>query len=248
MKKFLAIGALTLALTASAAASVTAIAVKNNRQGAETAIELVQETAVLRQGSTGGEVKEVQRRLKQWGYYSGSVDGIFGSGTKKAVIAFQKKNGLTADGIVGKATYAALGMNDSYNALQGNSTNKPSSSTSYSSSDLYLMAKAIYAEGRGESYTGQVAIGAVIMNRVKSPSFPNTIAGVIYQKGAFTAVADGQINLEPNQTAYNAARDAMNGWDPTSGAIYYYNPAKSTSAWIFSRPTVTTIGKHVFAI
>ena len=248
MKKFLAIGALALAITASAAASVTAIAVHHNRQEAETAIELVQEAAVLRQGSTGGEVKEVQRRLKQWGYYSGAVDGIFGSGTKKAVIAFQKKNGLTADGIVGKATYAALGMNDSYNALVGNSANKPSSSTSYSSSDLYLMAKAIYAEGRGESYVGQVAIGAVIMNRVKSSSFPNTIAGVIYQKGAFTAVADGQINLEPNQTAYNAARDAMNGWDPTYGAIYYYNPAKSTSAWIFSRPTVTTIGKHVFAI
>ena len=248
MKKFLAIGALTLALTASAAASVTAIAVQRNRQTAETAIELSVEAAVLRQGSTGSEVKEVQRRLKQWGYYSGSVDGIFGSGTKKAVIAFQKKNGLTADGVVGKATYAALGMNDSYNALIGNSNNKPSTSTNYSSSDLYLMAKAIYAEGRGESYVGQVAIGAVIMNRLKSPSFPNTIAGIIYQKGAFTAVADGQINLEPDQTAYNAARDAMNGWDPTYGAIYYYNPAKSTSAWIFSRPTVTTIGKHVFAI
>lgn len=247
MKKFLAIGALTLALTASAAASVTAIAVSRESQAAETAIELSVETAVLRQGSKGGEVKEVQRRLKNWGYYSGAVDGIFGSGTKKAVIAFQKKNGLTADGIVGKATYAALGMNDSYNVLNGN--NKPSSSNgNYNSSDLYLMAKAIYAEGRGESYTGQVAIGAVIMNRLKSPDFPNTISGVIYQKGAFTAVADGQINLEPNQTAYNAARDAMNGWDPTYGAIYYYNPAKATSAWIFSRPTVTVIGKHVFAV
>ena len=248
MKKFLAIGALTLALTASAAASVTAIAVKNGREAAETAIELSVEAAVLRQGSKGGEVKEVQRRLKQWGYYSGAVDGIFGSGTKKAVVAFQKKNGLTAGGVVGKATYAALGMNDSYNALIGNSNNKPSSTNGYSSSDLYLMAKAIYAEGRGESYTGQVAIGAVIMNRLKSPSFPNTISGIIYQKGAFTAVADGQINLEPNQTAYNAARDAMNGWDPTYGALYYYNPAKATSAWIFSRQTVTTIGKHVFAI
>lgn len=247
MKKFLAIGALTLALTASAAASVTAIAVSRESQAAETAIELSVETAVLRQGSKGGEVKEVQRRLKQWGYYSGAVDGIFGSGTKKAVIAFQKKNGLTADGIVGKATYAALGMNDSYNVLNGNK--KPSSSNgNYNSSDLYLMAKAIYAEGRGESYTGQVAIGAVIMNRLRSPDFPNTISGVIYQKGAFTAVADGQINLEPNQTAYNAARDAMNGWDPTYGAIYYYNPAKATSAWIFSRPTVTVIGKHVFAV
>ena len=247
MKKFLAIGALTLALTASAAASVTAIAVSHERQTAETAIELSVDAAVLRQGSRGGEVKEVQRRLKQWGYYSGSVDGIFGSGTKKAVISFQKKNGLTADGIVGKATYKALGMNDSYDVLNGHSNNKPSSGN-YSSSDLYLMAKAIYAEGRGESYTGQVAIGAVIMNRLKSPDFPNTISGIIYQKGAFTAVADGQINLEPNQTAYNAARDAMNGWDPTYGAIYYYNPAKATSAWIFTRQTVTTIGKHVFAI
>ena len=118
----------------------------------------------------------------------------------------------------------------------------------YTSSDVYLMAKAIYAEGRGESYTGQVAIGAVIMNRVKSPQFPNTISGVIYQKGAFTAVADGQINLEPNDTAYRAARDAMNGWDPTYGCLYYYNPAVATSSWIFTRQTVTVIGKHVFAI
>ena len=180
------------------------------------------------------------------------MDGIFGSGTKKAVILFQKKNGLTADGIVGKATYKALGMNDSYNALNGSSGSSGSGGTGgvngYTSSDVYLMAKAIYAEGRGESYTGQVAIGAVIMNRVKSPQFPNTISGVIYQKGAFTAVADGQINLEPNDTAYRAARDAMNGWDPTYGCLYYYNPAVATSSWIFTRQTVTVIGKHVFAI
>lgn len=247
MKKILAIGALTLALSASVAVGVAAVTA-NRTSGADTVQTAVVEAAVLRQGSRGGEVKEVQQRLKKWGYYSGAVDGIFGSGTKKAVIAFQKKNGLTADGIVGKATYKALGMNDSYNALDKN--NKPSSSgnSSYTSSDLYLMAKAIYAEGRGESYTGQVAIGAVIMNRVKSASFPNTIAGVIYQKGAFTAVDDGQINLEPNQTAYDAARDAMNGWDPTYGCLYYYNPAVATSAWIFNRKTVTVIGKHVFAI
>ena len=249
MKKFLAIGALTLALTASAAAGITAVAVNGAANEADSALELVTEAAILRQGSKGNEVKEVQRRLKQWGYYTGAVDGIFGAGTKQAVIAFQKKNGLTADGVVGKATYKALGMNDSYNALEnGGKGNSSSSSSNYTSSDLYLLAKAIYAEGRGESYTGQVAIGAVIMNRVKSASFPNTIAGVIYQKGAFTAVTDGQINLEPNQTAYDAARDAMNGWDPTYGCIYYYNPAKSTSSWIFSRPTVTVIGKHVFAI
>ncbi len=205
------------------------------------ATEAVLTAAVLRQGSTGGEVKEVQRRLKQWGYYKGAVDGIFGAGTKSAVIAFQKKNGLVADGVVGRATYQALGMNNSYNVLAGNSSN-------YTNSDLYLLAKAIYAEGRGEPYTGQVAIGAVIMNRVRSRSFPNTIAGVIYQKNAFTAVTDGQINLSPNDTAMRAARDAINGWDPTGGAIYYYNPAIATSSWIFTRTTVTVIGKHVFAI
>ncbi len=247
MKKILAIGTLTLALAASAAGSAAYAAIRADG-AADTAQTAVVETAVLRQGSKGNEVKEVQRRLKQWGYYTGSVDGVFGAATRKAVIAFQKKNGLTADGVVGKSTYAALGMNDSYNALDGKSPSSGSGSSDYTSSDLYLMAKAIYAEGRGESYTGQVAIGAVIMNRVRSSSFPNTIAGVIYQKGAFTAVADGQINLEPNQTAYNAAKDAMNGWDPTYGCLYYYNPAVATSAWIFNRQTVTVIGKHVFAI
>ena len=251
MKKFLAIGALSLAIVASTAAGVVATTTHRTESAADSALELVIETAVLRQGSTGSEVKEVQRRLKQWGYYTGAVDGIFGAGTKKAVIAFQKKNGLTADGIVGKSTYAALGMNDSYNALNGgNNSSSPSNSVSsnYTSSDLYVLAKCIYAEGRGESYTGQVAIGAVIMNRVRSSKFPNSISGVVYQKGAFTAVSDGQINLEPDQTAYNAARDAMNGWDPTYGCLYYYNPAVATSSWIFGRKTVTVIGKHVFAI
>ncbi len=257
MKKFLAIGAVALALTAAVTTGIAAY--KFTAQPiADTALELAQEAAVLRQGSRGGEVKEVQRRLKQWGYYTGAVDGIFGAGTKKAVIAFQKKNGLTADGVVGKATFAALGMNDSYNALNNgsgsgsssgsSSSSSSSGSSSYTSSDLYLLAKCIYAEGRGESYTGQVAIGAVIMNRVRSKSFPNTIAGVVYQSGAFTAVSDGQINLEPDKTAYNAARDAMNGWDPTYGCLYYYNPAVATSSWIFNRQTVVVIGKHVFAI
>lgn len=241
MKRILAIGAATLALTVTAALT-SAYGISRAQSSAETAQTVVLETAVLRQGDRGGEVKEVQRRLKLWGYYDGAVDGVFGAGTKKAVVAFQKKNGLNADGVVGKATYQALGMNDSYNALAGKG------SSNYTSNDLYLMAKAIYAEGRGESYTGQVAIGAVILNRVKSPEFPNTVAGVIYQKGAFTAVDDGQINLEPNQTAYDAARDAMNGWDPTYGCLYYYNPAVATSAWIFERQTVTVIGRHVFAI
>ena len=200
--------------------------------------------AVLRKGSKGNEVKEVQRRLKQWGYYSGGVDGVFGAGTRAAVIAFQKKNGLTADGVVGKATYKALGMTASYNVLAGGG----SGGSTYTSSDLYLLAKTIYAEGRGEPYAGQVAIGAVILNRVRNSSFPNSVSGVVYQKGAFTAVSDGQINLSPDNTAMSAAQDAINGWDPTGGAIYYYNPAVATSAWIFSRKTVTVIGKHVFAI
>lgn len=217
------------------------------------ATEEIVATAILRQGSTGNEVKEVQRRLKAWGYYNGSVDGVFGAGTRSAVIAFQKKNGLTADGVVGKSTYKALGMNSSYQALAGSSSSGSSSSSSqgvngFSSSEVYLLAKTIYAEGRGEPYTGQVAIGAVILNRVRSSQFPNSISGVVYQKHAFTAVTDGQINLTPNDTAMKAAKDAVNGWDPTGGALYYYNPAVATSSWIFDRQTVTVIGKHVFAI
>ena len=222
------------------------------RQREQTAISVeadeatVLSAAVLRQGAKGGEVKEVQRRLKMWGYYNGSVDGQFGAGTREAVIRFQKKNGLTADGVVGASTYKALGMNKSYQVLAGKDS--ASGTNGFTSSEVYLLAKTIYAEGRGEPYTGQVAIGAVIMNRVRSNQFPNTIAGVVYQKGAFTAVDDGQINLTPNETAMSAARDAINGWDPSGGALYYYNPAVATSAWIFDRQTVTVIGRHVFAI
>ncbi len=182
-------------------------------------------------GLTTTQIRTVQTKLKNWGYYTGSVDGIYGPLTRSAVIKFQKNNNLVADGIVGSKTAAALGMNLS----------------SQSSNDLYLLAKCIYAEARGEPYAGQVAVGAVILNRVKSSSFPNTIYGVIYQPYAFTAVSDGQINLEPNQTAYNAARDALNGWDPTYGCIYYYNPNTATSSWIWSRQIVVTIGKHNFA-
>ena len=228
---------------------VPAVSVGVRTVKAELTQNAVEETVgvvILRQGSTGGEVKEVQRRLKLWGYYNGSVDGVFGAGTKKAVIAFQKKNGLTADGVVGQSTYKALGMNSSYQLLQG--ANASSGANGYTSSEVYLLAKTIYAEGRGEPYVGQVAIGAVVMNRIRSAAFPNTISGVVYQKGAFTAVDDGQINLTPNETALKAARDAIGGWDPTGGALYYYNPAVATSSWIFDRQTVTVIGKHVFAI
>ena len=187
---------------------------------------------------TTAQTKTMQQKLKNWGYYTGAVDGIFGSKTRAAVISFQKKNGLTADGIVGPKTLAALGM----------STSTSTTSKNVSSSDLTLLAKCVYAEARGESYVGQVAVAAVILNRVKSSDFPNTISGVIYQPWAFTSVNDGQINLTPNKTAYSAAQDALNGWDPTYGCLYYYNSSTATSKWIYSRKTVITIGKHVFAI
>lgn len=190
------------------------------------------------QAITTSQIRTMQTKLKRWGYYTGSVDGIYGSKTRAAVRSFQKKNGLAVDGIVGPKTLAALGM----------STTTTTSSSSVSNSDLYLLAKCVHAEARGESYVGQVAVAAVILNRVKDSRFPNTIAGVIYQPYAFTAVSDGQINLEPNQTAYSAAKDALNGWDPTYGCLYYYNASTATSKWIYSRKTVVTIGKHVFAI
>ncbi len=249
MKKALITG-IAAAIIASAAGAGAVIGTKGWTADDYASSPTVQ-TAVLKQGSKGGEVKEVQRRLKQWGYYNGSVDGVYGAQTIEAVKKFQRKNGLTADGICGRSTYVALGMNESANALgKGNSGQSQSSASSsnYTNSDLYLLAKCIYAEARGESYTGQVAVGAVILNRVASSAFPNTVAGVIYQQHAFTAVSDGQINLEPDKTAMNAASDALNGWDPTYGCLYYYNPAVATSSWIFGRKTVTTIGKHVFAI
>lgn len=183
--------------------------------------------------ATVSENKQIQKRLKELGYYKGNIDGIIGPQSLRAIKNFQRDYGLVVDGIVGKNTLKALGL---------------SSSNKYSSSDLYLLAKCVYAESRGEPYVGQVAVAAVILNRVKSSQFPNTISGVIYQPWAFTAVNDGQINLEPNQTAYNAAKDAMNGWDPSYGCLYYYNPQTATSKWIWSRKAVVTIGKHVFAV
>lgn len=190
--------------------------------------------ALSKIGSTGSEVRNIQTRLKSWGYYSGSVDGIYGYNTAEAVKSFQRKHGLTPDGICGPATLQKIGLSTG-----------SSSSSSYSG-DVQLLARVINGEARGEPYVGQVAVGAVVLNRVNSSSFPNTIAGVIYQNGAFTAVTDGQINVAVEQSCYNAARDALNGWDPTGGAIYYYNPATATSSWIWSRPVITQIGKHVF--
>lgn len=183
-------------------------------------------------GSSGETVRQIQSRLAEWGYFSGAVDGIYGSQTAAAVRLFQQNNGLTADGIAGDATLAQLGIS--------------AGGGGPSQSDVNILASAIYGEGRGEPYEGQVAIGAVILNRVASPKFPNSVAEVVYQRGAFDAVADGQINLTPNDTAFRAAQDALNGWDPTDGALYYWNPATATSRWIWSVPITTQIGRHVF--
>ena len=207
----------------------------------------VEQVAVINAQSPSKDIKLVQQKLKNWGYYTGSVDGIYGSKTKAAVKLFQKRNGLVVDGIIGNKTLAAMGINPS--SIQSSSSGSSGSTPSgYTNSDYKLLARLIYAEARGESYQGQVAVGAVVLNRVRSSSFPNTISGVIYQPYAFTCVNDGQINLTPNNTAYNAARDAMNGWDPSYGSLYYYNPRIATSSWIFSRPVVVTIGNHVFAL
>ena len=193
--------------------------------------------ALSKYGSRGNEVTQIQTKLKRWGYYKGSIDGIYGSQTQAAVRYFQSKNGLTVDGIAGTKTLAAMGITSSSN-------NSGSGSTT--SNDLNLLTRIIYGEARGESYTGQVAIAAVVLNRVKSSNFPNSVAGVIYQPGAFTAVSVGQINLTPNATAKKAAQDALNGWDPTYGAIYYFNPNTATNKWIWSRPVTVVIGKHRF--
>lgn len=194
--------------------------------------------ALSKYGSRGDEVVQIQTKLKRWGYYNGSIDGIYGSRTLEAVKYFQRKNGLTADGVAGKNTLEAMGI--------FSSSSSGSSSGNVGSNDLNLLARAVYSEARGEPYSGQVAIAAVVLNRVRNSSFPNTIAGVIYQPGAFTAVSDGQFNLAPNETAYKAARDALNGWDPTYNSIYYFNPNTATNKWIWSRPAVVTIGRHRF--
>lgn len=199
------------------------------------------EAASYKKGSSGAVVTQIQTKLKSWGYYTGTVDGIYGSGTERAVRAFQQKNGLTVDGKAGDQTLAAMGLS----AGGGNSSNSGGSGGA-SSSQVDLLASLISAEARGEPYSGQVAVGAVVLNRIKHPSFPNTLPGVIYQSGAFTCITDGQFNQPVAESAYRAARDALNGVDPSGGAIYYFNPSTATSSWIWSRPLITVIGKHRF--
>jgi len=191
-------------------------------------------------GQQGDDVARVQQKLKQYGYYSGGVDGHFGQATYDAVVCFQKKNGLKADGVVGNATAAALGisLNDQAAAPAAAATE----------SESYLLARLVHGEARGEPYTGKVAVAAVVLNRVRSAAFPNTISGVIFQTGAFDCVYDGQLWLTPDSESIRAANDALAGWDPTSGCLYYYNPSTATSAWIWTREVRLNIGAHAFAI
>lgn len=191
------------------------------------------EAASYKRGSTGSTVSQIQQKLKNWGYYSGEVDGVFGSRTEAAVRLFQQKNGLSVDGKVGPQTLSALGM-------------PAGSAHPGADGDVALLARLISAEARGEPYEGQVAVGAVVMNRMAHPSFPGTLSGVIYQNGAFSCLYDGQFDQPVADSAYRAARDAMNGWDPTGGALYYFNPDTATNGWIWSRPLLTNIGKHRF--
>ncbi|KXG76198.1 spore cortex-lytic enzyme [Thermotalea metallivorans] len=195
-------------------------------------------------GSSGELVRKLQSTLKDWGYYDGPVDGVFGGGTFEAVKKFQRKHGLTPDGVVGPATAEKLGF--PVKKTEAQTAYRASGSYASRDDEVTLLAKAITGEARGEPYIGQVAVGAVILNRTRHPSFPNTIPGVIYQPGAFTAVSDGQINLPPDESCLKAARDALNGWDPTGGCLYYWNPATATSKWIWSRKVVKKIGKHWF--
>ena len=199
------------------------------------------EAASYKKGSSGAVDTQIQPKLTSWGYYAGTVAGIYGGGTERAVRAFQQKNGLTVDGKAGDQTLAAMGLS----AGGGNSSNSGGSGGA-SSSQVDLLARLISAEARGEPYSGQVAVGAVVLNRIKHPSFPNTLPGVIYQSGAFTGITDGQFNQPVAESAYRAARDALNGVDPSGGAIYYFNPSTATSSWIWSRPLITVIGKHRF--
>lgn len=190
--------------------------------------------ALSKIGSQGDGVTQIQTKLKDMGLYTGNIDGIFGSNTQKAVKQFQSNNGLAADGIAGPKTLDALGITSL------------GTSGGYSSADISLLARIISAEARGEPYSGQVAVGAVILNRIEHPSFPNTLSGVIYQPGAFSCLTDGQVNEPVADSAKRAANDAINGWDPSGGAIYYYNPAKTTNKFMWSRPVITVIGKHKF--
>ena len=206
-----------------------------------SALGLGSNDATLRQGDQGTKVKQVQQKLKQWGYYTGNADGIFGEDTKKAVIKFQKNNDLPADGIVGAKTFAALGVSP------GKADSKSNTTGVSNKDDSDLLARVIHAEAEGEPYIGKVAVAAVLLNRIESPQFPNTLSGVIYQKNAISSVYNGRMNNTPNTDSIKAANDALNGWDPTYGCLYFWNPETSTSTWIQRLTPLMRFGKHVFS-
>lgn len=226
-KKFLRRRVLSLLLAVVLLGSIGTIAAVRSGESSVSTLS--------KMGSRGDEVRRIQQKLKSMGYYTGSVDGIYGTQTQSAVKKFQRGNGLDADGIAGPKTLSYLGISSG-----------SSGSGQYNSNDVYLLAKVIAAEARGESYVGQVAVGAVVLNRVEHSSFPDSIAGVVYQPGAFSCVNDSNWSVAPTAESQKAARDAINGWDPSGGAIYYYNPAKTSNQWIRSRPVIVTIGSHLF--
>ncbi len=208
----------------------------------------VQAAVVLDIGSRGENVRKVQQKLISWDYMDGTADGVYGAETKNAVKSFQRKNGLNADGRVGPATAAKMGVTLTSSGSSSSAKAASTSSASITSSDHRLLSKLVYAEARGEPYKGKVAVAAVVLNRVKSSQFPNTISGVIYQKGAFSCVSNGAINNSPDSDSIRAARDAMNGWDPTGGCLYFYNPSGTNDKWIRTRTVKTVIGNHKFAV
>lgn len=206
---------------------------------------------ILKVGSRGGDVYELQGRLSYLGFYTGKIDGQYGWRTYNAVRYFQWKFGMKVDGLVGSKTKLMLWKatkkwSPGMTAGGQSQSASPAKTTSYGSNDVNLLARTVFGEARGEPYTGQVAVAAVILNRVESSKFPKTISGVIYQPGAFTAVSDGQIWLDPDSEAFKAAHDALNGWDPSGNALYYFNPNTATSDWIWSRPQIKQIGDHIF--
>lgn len=224
----------------------------------------------LMYGSQGYDVNELEGRLRLLGYYWGKNDGIFGWKTYWSVRTFQYNFGLPVTGEVNLTTKQKLvqatpnwhstgakhssSNNSTATQQQSSSVQAAASTTSsfsgntggFSESDLNLMAHVVYGEARGESLEGQVAIAAVILNRLHSNKFPNTIPSIIYHPGAFTAVSDGQVNLTPNSEAKKAVVEAVKGYDPTHGATFYFNPAKTNNAWMWSRPEILTIGHHIF--
>jgi len=195
---------------------------------------------LLGRGSKGPEVTELQKKLVQLGYSVGSVDGKFGSKTEAAIRRFQKERGLRVDGLAGTQTIKEL------KRLTGQSTNASGKAVGYKNIDTNLLARAVNAEARGEPYIGQVAVAAVILNRIKDPAFPKTVADIIYQPRAFSSVDDGQINLAPSASSIRAAQEAINGSDPSGGAVFFFNPAKTSNKYIWSRPQIKQIGNHMF--